>query len=74
MRKFIIDLTERTAATYASAFLGLLLADTFDLTSIGALKAAAVAALPAALSVLKGALATRVGDPASAALLARGRD
>ncbi|MFE6871503.1 holin [Kitasatospora sp. NPDC057692] len=74
MRKFIVDLTERTVATYAAAFLGLLLADTFDLTSISALKAAAVAALPAALSVLKGAVATRVGDPASAALLVRGRD
>ncbi|WP_380282122.1 holin [Kitasatospora purpeofusca] len=74
MWKFIIDLTERTVATYATAFLGLLLADTFDLTSIGALKAAAVAALPAALSVLKGAAASRIGDPHSAALLARGRD
>ncbi|MFF2660040.1 holin [Kitasatospora sp. NPDC058032] len=74
MRTFIIDLTERTLATYAATFLGLLLADNFDLTSIGALRAAAVAALPAALSVLKGAAAKRVGDPSSAALLVRGRD
>ncbi|MFJ9446697.1 holin [Kitasatospora sp. NPDC101235] len=74
MRKFILDLVERTVATYAAAFLGLLLADKFDLTSMSALKAAAVAALPAALSVVKGAVATRVGDPASAALLARPRE
>ncbi|MEV8323325.1 holin [Kitasatospora sp. NPDC056731] len=71
MRKFIIDLAERTAATYAVAFLGLLLADGFNLTSIGAFKAAAVAALPAALAVVKGVAATFVGDPNSAALLAR---
>ncbi|MEV7186582.1 holin [Kitasatospora sp. NPDC057542] len=74
MRKLIIDLVERTVATYAAAFLGLLLADRFDLTSFSALKAAAVAALPAALTVVKGAVATLVGDPNSAALLARSRD
>ncbi|MEU3569405.1 holin [Kitasatospora sp. NPDC036755] len=74
MRKFVLDLVERTAATYVAAFLGLLLADQFDLTSISALKAAAVSALPAALSVLKGAVATRIGDPASAALLGRPRE
>ncbi|MFE6050538.1 holin [Kitasatospora sp. NPDC056446] len=74
MRKFIIDLVERTVATYAVAFLGLLLADRFDLASLGALKAAAVAALPAALTVVKGAVATFVGDPDSAALLARSQD
>lgn len=73
MRKLIIDLVERTVATYATAFLGLLLADGFDLTSVGALRAAAVAALPAALTVLKGAIGTLVGDPTSAALLARQR-
>ncbi|MFD5435099.1 holin [Kitasatospora sp. NPDC127067] len=74
MRKFILDLVERTVATYAAAFLGLLLADRFDLTSISSLKAAAVAALPAALTVLKGAVATRVGDPTTAALLGRPRE
>ncbi|GAA2982872.1 holin [Kitasatospora sp. NPDC006786] len=74
MRKFILDLVERTVATYAAAFLGLLLADRFDLTSISSLKAAAVAALPAALTVLKGAVATRVGDSTSAALLGRPRE
>ncbi|MFJ6616688.1 holin [Kitasatospora sp. NPDC091335] len=73
MRKLIIDLVERTVATYAVAFLGLLLADGFDLTSISALKAAGVAALPAALTVLKSAVASFVGDPNSAALITRQR-
>ncbi|MEU1284895.1 holin [Kitasatospora sp. NPDC005856] len=71
MRKLILDLVERTVATYAVAFLGLLLADNFDLTSVGALRAAAVAALPAALTVVKGTVSTFVGDPNSAALLGR---
>ncbi|MGW3072381.1 holin [Kitasatospora sp. NPDC001132] len=74
MRKFILDLVERTVATYAVAFLGLLLADQFDLTSLSALKAAAVAALPAALTVLKGAISTFVGDPTTAGLLPRSRE
>jgi hypothetical protein len=69
MNRFVLDLTERVGATYALSFLGLLLADGFDLTSVGALKASAVAALPAALTVIKGILATFVGDPTSAALL-----
>lgn len=73
MPRFLLDLAERTGATYAFALLGLLLADGFDLTSVGALKSAAVAAIPAALSVLKGFLAATVGDPNSAALLPRKR-
>lgn len=57
MRKtFLIDVGERTAATYVQAFCGLLLADATHLLSLGTLKAAAVAALPAALAVVKGAL------------------
>jgi hypothetical protein len=74
MRKFWLDLTERTVATYAVAFLGLLLADGFDLTSISALRAAAVAALPAGLTVLKGAIGTFVGDPTTAAILPKVRE
>ncbi|MFD0405031.1 holin [Kitasatospora sp. NPDC127116] len=73
MRKFVLDLVERTVATYAVAFLGLLLADGVDLASVGTLRAAAVAALPAALTVLKSAVATLIGDPNSAALLGRSR-
>lgn len=73
MRQFILDLAERTAATYVQAFLGLMLADGFDLLSIGELESAALAAIPAALAVVKSGVATFVGDPASAALLPSGR-
>lgn len=73
MRRFWLDLAERTVATYVVALLGLLAADGFDLTSLGALKAAGVAALPAALTVVKSAAASLVGDPTSAALLPRAR-
>jgi len=71
MPRYLLDLAERTAATYATTYLGLLLATGFDLTNVGALKAAAIAALPAALTVIKGALSTFVGDPGTAAMLPR---
>lgn len=66
---FYVDLTLRTIRTYVVAFLGLLVAlPTFELDySIGL--AAAGGALPAALAVLKGGLASKVGRTDSAALL-----
>ncbi|MFE7118703.1 holin [Streptomyces sp. NPDC057654] len=67
--KTLADIAERTVTAYVTTFLGLLMADGFDLTSLSALKAAAVAALPAALSVLKGTIGTRVGDKNTAAWL-----
>jgi hypothetical protein len=69
MPRFLTDLVERVIATYATAFLGLLLANGFDLTDLGAVKAAAIASIPAALSIIKGVLARFVGDPGTAALL-----
>lgn len=69
MSRYLADLAERVAATYATAFLGLLLANGFDLTDLSAVKAAAIASLPAALAVIKGVLAKVVGDPGTAALL-----
>ncbi|UQI44691.1 holin [Streptomyces sp. HU2014] len=69
MPKVLIDVLERTLAAYLTTFLGLLLADGFDLTDVSALKAAAIAAVPAALSVIKGAIGTRFGDRTSAAWL-----
>ncbi|GAA0375118.1 holin [Streptomyces olivoreticuli] len=68
-KKVLIDILERTLAAYVTTFLGLLIADGFDLTSVSALKAAAIAALPAALSVIKGAIGSRFGDSSSAAWL-----
>ncbi|MEU2511215.1 holin [Streptomyces syringium] len=72
MRKLIADIAERTLAAYVTTFLGLLLADGFDLTDISALKAAAIASIPAALSVIKGAIGGRFGDKSSAAWLPAG--
>lgn len=62
MSKYFKSLVELTAATYGTAFLGLVLAAGFDLTDIGSLKAAAVAAVPAALAVVYGALARFAGN------------
>lgn len=73
MRVFLVDLVERTAATYAAAFIGLLLAGGFDFTSLSAWQAAAVAALPAAVTVVKGGLGSLIGDRWSAAWLPRDR-
>lgn len=66
--KYLADLTERTAASWGLGFLGLLLANGFDLTDLSALKAASVAAVPAALQVVYGALAGFVGNPDTAGL------
>ncbi|MCA6093170.1 holin [Streptomyces sp. SCA3-4] len=74
MRKVLLDIAERTIAAYVTTFLGLLIADGFDLTSVSAIKAAAIAALPAALSVIKGAIGSRFGDKGTAAWLPARRE
>jgi uncharacterized membrane protein len=56
-RSFLVDLAERAIATYVQAFLGLLIAS--SVVSVDTLQAAAVAAIPAALSVVKSLLAER---------------
>lgn len=73
MSRLILDTIERTAGTYAVAFLGLLLADGFDLTSLSAVKAAAIAAIPAGLSVLKAAVGAFVGDQSTVGWVPRSR-
>jgi hypothetical protein len=60
--KYAKSLLELVLATYAFTFLGLLLADGFDLTDVSALKAAAVAAVPSALAVVYGALSRLIGN------------
>ena len=58
---WIRDVAERAIATYLQTFLGLLLAGwTTDTVDLSVVQAAAVAAVPAALAVVKGALAARV--------------
>ncbi|MFG2995544.1 hypothetical protein [Streptomyces sp. NPDC048340] len=73
MSRIVIDVIERTIAAYATTFLGLLLAVGFSLTDLTALKAAAIASIPAALSVVKGAVGAAVGDPTTAGWLPRAR-
>lgn len=68
-KNFYLDLFERVLATYLQAFLGLLLVDSADITNLGFLKAAAIAAVPAALSVVKGFVGSLVGDPESASVV-----
>ena len=65
---WIKDAIERVVSTYVQVFLGLLIAGGTNAINIGTAKAAAIAAIPAALSVLKAILARQFGDPESASL------
>ena len=73
MSRIVLDVVERTVAAYVTTFLGLLLAVDFNLTDVTALKAAAIASIPAALSVVKGAVGSVLGDPSTAGWLPRPR-
>ena len=69
--RYIRDLVERVLATYVQTFLGLLLASGFAVDGVVDLSLvvkAAVAAIPAALSLVKGIVARAVGDKESASL------
>jgi uncharacterized membrane protein len=65
--EFLRDAAERVVSTYLQAFLGLLIVS--GVTDLDAIQSAAIAAVPAALSALKALLATKFGDPDSAAML-----
>lgn len=66
-RSFAADVLERAVATYIQAALMFLIAaDTLD---VSVLKAAALSAIPAALSVVKSMVAAKVGVKGTAALL-----
>jgi hypothetical protein len=60
--KFVKALVELALLTYLAGFFGLISADGFDLTSLGAWKAAAIAALPPVLVVVYGVLSGVVGN------------
>jgi hypothetical protein len=66
---FWLKLAENVVGAYLLSFVTLLLASNFDYTDITALKAAGLAAIPAALSVIKGFLARAVGDVNSPSLV-----
>lgn len=74
MPRFLYDLAERTVLTYVEGFLGLLLASGTDLVDLSATKAAAIAALPAALTVVKSAIGTLLGRSGTAAWLPVDKD
>ncbi|MEU0937563.1 hypothetical protein [Embleya sp. NPDC005971] len=69
---YLVDLAERTVATYAEAFAGALILH--GTLSMSVLDSALYAAVPAALAVLKGGLARFVGDSATAAFLPAEKD
>lgn len=66
--RFLTDLAERAIATYIQAFIGFLIAGSTEI-NVSGLQAAALAAIPAALSVAKSLIASQFGDPASASLV-----
>lgn len=71
-RRLLLDVAERATLTFVQAFLSVwLVADWADLTDVHLAQRAAVAGIAAALAVIKGFAAARVGDPGTASLLPR---
>lgn len=71
----LADIAERTAMTYAQSFLGLLLTSSLTgLLDIDTWTSAAVSAVPAALSALKGTLGTVLGRSGTGSWLPADRD
>lgn len=71
-RRYLLDILERTLATYFEVFAGLVIASWADVADLGLLsvaEAAGIAAIPAALAVLKGGLARLRGDKQEASML-----
>lgn len=67
MKTWILDVAERAAVTYLECLLGLLAVA--GPLNIKAIELALVAAIPAALSVIKGSMARLVGNRDSASLI-----
>jgi hypothetical protein len=67
--RWLRDTSERALATFAQAALGVwILAGPGDVFNVTVLEGAGAAGLIAALSVVKSALASKVGNPDSASL------
>lgn len=73
-RKYLLDLLERTVATYVETLLGLLIVGWGDFGAVSDFldlgTSAAIAAAPAALAVLKGGIARFRGDRENPSLVA----
>lgn len=65
MSPYFRKLAENVVASYAYAAILLLTADNADYLNVSFLKGVALAAIPAALAVVKGFLAKQVGNPES---------
>ena len=63
-KKLFLDMLERAAWTFAEAFLAV-----YVVTDVSSVKTAAVAGAAAAVAVVKGFVASRVGEPGTAATL-----
>ena len=61
MSNYFVDLAERVGFSYLYALVTLELTNGLDYTDLSAQKVAALAAIPAALAVIKGALAKFLG-------------
>lgn len=69
-KALIIDIGERALLTFAQAWLSVWIITSWsDLTDVALAQQAAVAGLAAALSVAKSAIASRLGEKGTAALL-----
>ncbi|CAM5469030.1 hypothetical protein [Streptomyces aurantiogriseus] len=68
--KLLADIAERAVLTYVEAFLGLLLASgTTNVVTLSTLESAAIAAIPAGLAVVKGAVGSLLGRAGTASWL-----
>jgi hypothetical protein len=65
-KSHLLDIVERSAMTFVQAFFAVVLATPFAFQDVEVLKAAAIAAL---LAALKGAIASFTGAPDSASFL-----
>jgi len=74
VKRWALDTLERALATYAQAFIGLLIASPMLDLDLSTVRALAVAALPAALAVVKAALASRVQAISPASLVPQRAD
>ncbi|MGI5401952.1 holin [Streptomyces sp. CA-135486] len=68
--KLLADITERAVLTYVEAFLGILLAaGTTNVITLSAFESAGIAAIPAGLAVVKGAVGSLLGRSGTASWL-----
>jgi hypothetical protein len=68
------DLGERVATTYVVSFVGLLMAHGTSVLAVSSLRSAALAAIPASLSVVLGLIGAKVGIPGTASLLPKPKE